>query len=228
MRILIAWIVGALLMGYLGRKRRAGFWGSLFFSLLFSPIVGALALLLAGPSGKEKDKQRREVRKAAEGARVPSQMAPDSAFQAVLMSILVPWLVLVAVFGVAYWLAIGRDAEQSAIMLAFQISLDTATLGLSGLSPEAMTGTIRILMGAERLGVLVILAAAIVRVVATNRDARFRDMRTAMDHAAEAVSAVEAANRTLQEDLSRLRAAAAQPSAPAKGAAVIASPSVTH
>lgn len=220
MRIVIAWIVGALLIGFLGRKRRAGFWGNLFFSLLFSPLIGALALVLAGPSGKEKDKQRRAVRAAAAGATGQSQLARDSAFQAVLMAILVPWLFLVVLFGVAYWIAVGSAPEQSALVQAFQLSLATATMGLSGLDPGAVTNVFRVLMGLERLGVLVILAAAIVRVVALSRDSRFREMRAVVDQASETVSAVEASNRSLQEDLNRLRAMAAQSSAaPAQGAA---------
>jgi hypothetical protein len=220
MRIVIAWIVGALFIGFLGRNRRAGFWGNLFFSLLFSPLIGALALVLAGPSGQEKDKQRRAVRAAAG----QSQLARDSAFQAVLMAILVPWLFVVGLFGVAYWIAIGSSPEQSVLVQAFQLSLATATMGLSSLDPGAVTNTLRVLMGIERLAVLVILAAAIVRVVALSRDARFREMRAAQDQASEAVRAVETANRGLQEDLNRLRAAG-QSSAPAKATA---SATVTH
>jgi hypothetical protein len=220
MRIVIAWIVGALFIGFLGRNRRAGFWGNLFFSLLFSPLIGALALVLAGPSGKEKDKQRRAVRAAGQ-----SQLARDSAFQAVLMAILVPWLFVVALFSVAYWIAIGSNPEQPVLVQAFQLSLATATMGLSSLDPGAVTNTLRVLMGIERLAVLVILAAAIVRVVALSRDARFREMRAALDQASEAVGAVEAANRALQADLNRLRAAATQSPAPANATT---SATVTH
>ncbi len=46
----ILWIVGSLIAGWLGRKRRLGFWGTLLFSLLISPIVMILVLILAHPA----------------------------------------------------------------------------------------------------------------------------------------------------------------------------------
>ena len=36
----------SLIIGYLGRKRRIGFWGLTFGSLLLTPIVGLLLLLI--------------------------------------------------------------------------------------------------------------------------------------------------------------------------------------
>lgn len=36
----------SLIIGYLGRRRRIGFWGLTFGSLLLTPIVGLLLLLI--------------------------------------------------------------------------------------------------------------------------------------------------------------------------------------
>ena len=46
----VPWILLSVLVGWVGRNGRGGFWGSLFFSLLFTPVVGFLAVMVAGPS----------------------------------------------------------------------------------------------------------------------------------------------------------------------------------
>jgi hypothetical protein len=42
--IIIVWILGSLLVAALGRRRKFGFWGYFFCSLLFSPLMGLLFL----------------------------------------------------------------------------------------------------------------------------------------------------------------------------------------
>ena len=44
--ILILWIVVAALVGYLGRGRKAGFWGIFVLSILLTPMIGLIILLL--------------------------------------------------------------------------------------------------------------------------------------------------------------------------------------
>jgi hypothetical protein len=44
--LLLASIIGSVVIGYLGRHRRIGFLGFLIVSLIFTPIIGLLVLLL--------------------------------------------------------------------------------------------------------------------------------------------------------------------------------------
>lgn len=50
MSIFIAYVAGSILVAYLGRNTRFGFWGNFFGSLLMTPMVGLLMVLAAGPS----------------------------------------------------------------------------------------------------------------------------------------------------------------------------------
>jgi len=45
----LAYIALCLVAGVAGRKRRIGFWGFLFCSVLFTPIVSLLFLYFAAP-----------------------------------------------------------------------------------------------------------------------------------------------------------------------------------
>ena len=45
----ILYFVLALLIAWLGRNRKLGFWGYFFASLLLSPPIGALLVLVSGP-----------------------------------------------------------------------------------------------------------------------------------------------------------------------------------
>jgi len=38
-----------LMAGFLGRKRRIGFWGFFFSSILFTPLIGLLYIYFATP-----------------------------------------------------------------------------------------------------------------------------------------------------------------------------------
>ena len=44
----IIWIGGSVLVAILGRKSSVGPWGFLLFSLIFSPLVGAMGLFVTG------------------------------------------------------------------------------------------------------------------------------------------------------------------------------------
>jgi hypothetical protein len=44
--IFFASFFASLIIGYLGRKRRMGFWGLTFGSLLLTPIIGLILLLV--------------------------------------------------------------------------------------------------------------------------------------------------------------------------------------
>ena len=52
MHVGIFFVVSGLLIAFLGRKQRFGFWGYFFATLLFTPLVGLLMLISA--SGERK------------------------------------------------------------------------------------------------------------------------------------------------------------------------------
>ena len=47
-----------LLIALFGIRKRMGFWGHLFFSVIFSPIVGLILLLVSGKKRPPKEKRR--------------------------------------------------------------------------------------------------------------------------------------------------------------------------
>lgn len=52
--LFIPWILLSVAVGYLGRGKSLGFWGFLALSLVFSPIVGVLCVLVAGPDERAR------------------------------------------------------------------------------------------------------------------------------------------------------------------------------
>jgi len=54
------YITWCAFIAFLGRHGRFGHWGMFFFSVLFTPLAGALALLFigAGPGGPERENAR--------------------------------------------------------------------------------------------------------------------------------------------------------------------------
>jgi len=47
--LIIAFLAGCLLAAICGRKRRIGFWGFFFCSIVFTPIISLLFLFFATP-----------------------------------------------------------------------------------------------------------------------------------------------------------------------------------
>jgi hypothetical protein len=39
------WVLGSLLLAYLGKNSKFGFWGMFFCSMLLTPVIGLLVLL---------------------------------------------------------------------------------------------------------------------------------------------------------------------------------------
>jgi hypothetical protein len=50
MLYMVAWVLGSIVVGWLGRKRAAGFLGFLVASLWLSPIVTVIVLILTSPN----------------------------------------------------------------------------------------------------------------------------------------------------------------------------------
>ncbi len=67
--IIPAWLIGAILVAFLGRHRRFGFWGYFFASLLLTPIIGLLMFVAAIPTKADHDKAVRKAQKAQKAAK---------------------------------------------------------------------------------------------------------------------------------------------------------------
>ncbi len=53
------YIIAGLVIGYFGRRRKMGFWGYFFASLLLTPCIGALLVILSDKhKPKEEDKEK--------------------------------------------------------------------------------------------------------------------------------------------------------------------------
>lgn len=71
------YFLACLLIAFVGRRRKWGFWGYLWASLLMSPVLGVL-FLLAGdkPQWKPKSKSAAATPEAATTPRSPAESAP--------------------------------------------------------------------------------------------------------------------------------------------------------
>jgi hypothetical protein len=56
--IIVLSVLASLLLGFLGRNKKLGFWGFFFASLLFTPVLGLLLLIIAGPAKSLAQPQR--------------------------------------------------------------------------------------------------------------------------------------------------------------------------
>ena len=57
--ILAAYLVFCILVGLCGSQRRMGFTGTFLLSLVITPVLGLLVLLITGPSRRAEDDRRR-------------------------------------------------------------------------------------------------------------------------------------------------------------------------
>lgn len=53
------WLVSAIIIGFLGRKQRFGYWGYFFASILLTPIIGLVILIAATPTRETRKAMRR-------------------------------------------------------------------------------------------------------------------------------------------------------------------------
>ncbi|OIO01395.1 MAG: hypothetical protein AUJ49_07620 [Desulfovibrionaceae bacterium CG1_02_65_16] len=56
--IILLIVLFSLIIGFFGRRKKLGFWGFFFASLMLTPIFGLLLLIIAGPA-KALEAQRR-------------------------------------------------------------------------------------------------------------------------------------------------------------------------
>jgi hypothetical protein len=51
--VLVVYVVFSVLVGFCGSQRRIGFTGSFILSLLITPVLALIVLLITGPSRRE-------------------------------------------------------------------------------------------------------------------------------------------------------------------------------
>lgn len=174
MTIILLWFFTSAAIGWFGRKRVIGFWGFFVLSLLVSPIVTGLFLLVAAPgkryvaeteqrvaaslrrTGLHPSQSRTAKAKASADPIVEHARTPGMRW---LMGL---WLITVAVFAGLY-LATGAITEGSlnaggtfGVIDAVRLSFDVGTLG-SGRDDIAASSIVTWLSSLQRLMVLVIL-----------------------------------------------------------------------
>jgi hypothetical protein len=57
--LLVAYIVFSVLVGLCGSRRRMGFTGTFLLSLVISPVIALIVLLITGPSRRAAELERR-------------------------------------------------------------------------------------------------------------------------------------------------------------------------
>src|SRR5262245_19540756 len=134
MVIIALWITASLLLGFLGRKRRGGFWAIFFFSMVLSPLVVGLALLLMRPKPR-----RRAVAVRVGQSPIPAEPDPIAGWlpRLTFPTLIIAWSAVVLIFAFIYWKA-GMSqmaGEPGSQILSFgsalELSIDMATLGFN-------------------------------------------------------------------------------------------------
>ena len=64
--VLAAYLVFAILVGLCGSQRRMGFTGTFLLSLVITPVIGLLVLLMTGPSRRAEVARRAELARQTE------------------------------------------------------------------------------------------------------------------------------------------------------------------
>jgi hypothetical protein len=64
--VLAAYLVFSLLIGLCGSQRRMGFTGTFLLSLLLTPVIMLLVLLITGPSRRAEMARRAELKRQTE------------------------------------------------------------------------------------------------------------------------------------------------------------------
>jgi hypothetical protein len=64
--VLAAYLVFSILVGLCGSQRRMGFTGTFLLSLVITPVIGLLVLLMTGPSRRAEVARRAELARQTE------------------------------------------------------------------------------------------------------------------------------------------------------------------
>ena len=213
--VLVSWILLSLLVGFFGRHGRAGFWGAFFFSLLFTPLAGALAVLVTGPSRSVRRAQAQlaaSPRRAAAMAGRPYVVVRTST--GISGGLLIRWIALIAVFTGLFLLIDGTVGESGRFQTALRVSLDAGTFGVVAANVTSAQPIARVLFGLERLLALGLLVVTAGRTVGGRYDATLEQLRAAAYSRDQHLQELQAIVRSQQVELDRLRAMVAVPPPP--------------
>ena len=59
LQIVVVYVILSLGVGFLGRRRRIGFWGFVFLSILLTPLITGLFIFFAAPVRRRRVVQKR-------------------------------------------------------------------------------------------------------------------------------------------------------------------------
>lgn len=166
--VFLAWIVGSPIVGFIGRKRRGGFWGVFFFSVALTPLVISLALLLTRPKPALSTVVKRTVLVSpatAEIRPVTVEIDPIAGWlpRLTLTTLVIVWAGVVLLFTLVYWkVGINALANERSTPVTFgsalELSIDVATLGFNAAPTTDMPPLIP---ACERLVVMMLLVMTI-------------------------------------------------------------------
>lgn len=225
MHFLLWWSLASFFVGFLGRKRRFGFWGYSLFAFFATPLVAALALLFAAPRRvkvRPKPPMAQSAGAVLKAARAP--VAPSSVrYLPIAVRLVILWMLIIAA---ATGVLIQFGGLDSAV--AAQFATESATF--------ARSDTVRLqdhplvemaVVNTERALVLLLFAWTISRVLEGVAESRMR--RLGGEGASQAASRISDLERRLNdqaEELQRLRTLAAP--AAAASAVNTAPPLTSH
>jgi hypothetical protein len=181
MTIILLWIATSAAVGWFGRKRVIGFWGFFVLSILLSPILTGLFLLLAAPGkryiAETEQRVAASLRRAgvdavhdAHAERLTTPMAVHARTPGI-RRLVTAWLVVVAVFAGVYMVVGGPPGaglspsadEAFGPIDAVRLSFDVATMGTGG--GDTTAGSWQWLASLERLivlGILVMMVSSLI------------------------------------------------------------------
>ena len=212
MHLLVWWTLASLFVGFLGRKRRFGFWGYSVFAFIFTPLVAAVALLFAAPRRpKVVAKPPLSRTAAATIGRAAAPVRGSVSFLPIVTRLVIGWALIIVVSGAVLKIFGGMEAKAGA-----QFSLETATFARTETERLQQNPMLEMaVVNLERVFVLLLFAWAISRFL--ERLAEYRIARVGSEVAgqsAERISDLESRLNQQQHELERLRAQAGAPPLP--------------
>jgi hypothetical protein len=223
----LAWIVGSPIVGFLGRRRRGGFWGVFFFSIALTPLVISLALLLTRPKPALSTVIRRTAlvpSATAEIRPVTVEIDPIAGWlpRLTLTTLVIVWAGVVLLFTLVYWkVGINALANERSTPVTFgsalELSIDVATLGFNAAPTTDMPPLIP---ACERLVVMMLLVMTISRLAMGDPARDVERVRTGTEEHATRVRDIEASVSRQQAQVAALRARGAPPEAEATRAMI--------
>ena len=160
MHIVLAWMLASLFVGFLGRKRRFGFWGYSLFAFFVTPVAAALALIFAAPSRPSPRAQAKPTPRQPVTAGGAAVGVPRSALVRGFVRLVLGWVLVIGaaagvmmfVGGVAAADAVVYALSAGAILLLFAWTWARFPSGFHATSINSLGGSLR--QNAERISAL--------------------------------------------------------------------------